>query len=70
MALWSTALPLTASCLSSLPGFKSQPGASEEVASDLRLGGGFCWVLQFPPPLPIGYSRLRKKKGTEIKIPA
>ena len=47
MAVWSKALPLTASCLSPLPGFESLPG---QVASDLGLGGGFRRVLWFPPP--------------------
>ena len=34
-AMWSKALPLTASCLSSLSGFES-PETCEKVASDLR----------------------------------
>ena len=45
MALWSKALPLTASCLSPLPGFKSQARLYEKVAGDLGLGGGFSRVL-------------------------
>ena len=53
MAIWSKALPLIASCLSHCP--VSNPiRACEKVASDLGLGGGFCWVLQFPPPLTTG----------------
>ena len=35
MAEWSKVLPLTACCLLSQPGFESQPGASEKLASDL-----------------------------------
>ena len=31
-------------------------GASEKVASDFALGGGFHPVLQFPPPLATGFS--------------
>ena len=44
MAMWSKALPLTASCLSPLFGIKSQSGACEKlkVASDLGLGTVFC----------------------------
>ena len=44
-AVWSKAPPLTARCLSPLPGFESRP---EKVASDLGLGGGFYRVLRFP----------------------
>ena len=29
-------------------------GACEKVAGDLGLGGGFCQVLQFPPPITTG----------------
>ena len=39
MAEWSQASPLTAYCLSRLPGFESC--ACEKVVSDLGLGGGF-----------------------------
>ena len=35
MAVWSKALPLTASCLLPLPGFECQARASEKVTSDL-----------------------------------
>ena len=41
MAEQSKALPLTASCLSPLPGYASRAGACEKVASDFALGGGF-----------------------------
>ena len=44
MAVWSKALPLTASCLSQLPGFKSW-WPCEKVASDLWLDGGFPLVF-------------------------
>ena len=40
VAVWSKALPLTASCLSPL-GFLFPAGACEKVASDLELGAGF-----------------------------
>ena len=40
MAVWSKALPLTASCLSPLC-VGIPPGACEKVASDLGLCGGF-----------------------------
>ena len=32
--------------------------ACKKVASDLGLGSGFRWVLQFPTPVTIGRSRL------------
>ena len=51
MALWSKALPMTAHCLSPLPGFESQ---HEKVSSDLR----FHRVLGFTPLLPAGWSQL------------
>ena len=31
-------------------------GACVKVDSDLGFGGGFCWVLQFPPPVTTGKS--------------
>ena len=43
-----------------------QVTASEKVASDLRLGGSFRNVLQFPPSLISGYS-LDGRKGDEKK---
>ena len=46
MAVWSEAPPLTASCLSPLPGFESRPG-HVKVASDLGLGGGFAGYSGF-----------------------
>ena len=53
MAVWSNALPLTAS---SLPTAQVQipARASNEVASDLGLGGGIRQVLRFPPLLTTG----------------
>ena len=50
MVKCSRVLPQTSSCLLplALPRFESLPGACEKVASDLGLGSGFCWVLQFP----------------------
>ena len=54
MAMWSKASPLTASCLSPLPGFEFQPG-HEKVATDLGLGVAcFCQVIQFPPLVTTG----------------
>ena len=44
MAVWSKALQLTASCLAPLPGFEYYLGHVR------KLGGGFRWVLRFPPP--------------------
>ena len=49
----SKALPLTASCLSPLPGFKILAGVCEKAASDLGLGGGFHRVLWFTPLLTL-----------------
>ena len=49
MAVWSNALPLTASYLSPLSGFES-PRVSEKVASDLVWGGGFRRLHRFLPP--------------------
>ena len=60
MAVWSKALPLTASCLSPLPGL-----ACEKVASDLWLGGGFLWVLCFLPPVTTGLSRRDEKRNSK-----
>ena len=40
MAVWSTALPLTANCLSPVR-VRIPSGACEKVASDMGLGGGF-----------------------------
>ena len=54
MAEWSKALPLTASCLSPCMGSNPSWGNFEEATSYLGLGGGFSWVLRFPPPLTIG----------------
>ena len=42
MAVWSKALPTTASCLSPLTVVESSAGASEKIPSDLGLGGGFA----------------------------
>ena len=47
MAVWSKALPLNASRISPL--VRIAAGASEKVASDLGLDGGFRQVLRFPP---------------------
>ena len=58
MALWSYALSLTASCLSPMPEFEYRSPVSvvacEKVSRDLWLGGHFCQVLRFPPPLTTG----------------
>ena len=56
MAVWSKALPLTASGLSPLSGFESWPGhvRCKKVASDLGLGGGFRRVLRFLLPVTTG----------------
>ena len=35
--------------VSSPAGKAYQSGVCEKVDSDLELGGGFCWVLQFAP---------------------
>ena len=51
---WSKASPLTARCLSPLPGFRIPALVGEKVACDLGLGGGFRQVLRFPPPLTTG----------------
>ena len=45
----------------------------EKVASDLELGGGFHWVLWFPPPLTTGLSQVRcnmAEKGGETSVVA
>ena len=42
-------------------------------ASDLVLGGGFCQVLKFPPPVITGWSHLTRnmaEKMTKIQIPS
>ena len=56
MVVWSKALPLTASCLSPLPGEES-PGVCEKVSKVLRLGVDFCWVLCCPPPFTTVWKR-------------
>ena len=48
MAVWSKALPLTASRV------RIVAGACEKVESDLVLGGGFRQVFRFPPPVTAG----------------
>ena len=49
MAVWSKALPLTASCLSTLSGFEFHP---EKVTSvlGLHVGVGLHWVLLIEVP--------------------
>ena len=58
MVVWSKALPLTACCLSPLPGFRNPTEACEKVVIDLGLGSIFCQVLQFPTLPTTGYSQL------------
>ena len=48
VAVWSEALSLTTH------GLESEPGANEKVTSDKGLGGGFRWVLRFPPTVTTG----------------
>ena len=67
MTMWSKAMPLTGSCLSPLPGFESH-WASEKVASDLGLGGGFRRALRFPLPVTIGQI-IAEKNDKKIIIP-
>ena len=50
-AVWSKAPPLTARCLSPLPGFRIPAWACEKVASDFELGGGFRRGTPVSPPL-------------------
>ena len=45
MAVWSSALSLTGSCLSPLPRFESQVVHVRKI-SDWRLNSGFCLILQ------------------------
>ena len=52
MAVWSKALPLTACCLSPLPGIRIPSWACEKLP--LVIGGGFRWVLRFRPPVTTG----------------
>ena len=54
MAMLSKAFPLTAGCLSTLPGIRSQAGECEKVASDLGLGCAFRRLFRFPSPLTTG----------------
>ena len=61
MTVGFMALPLTARCLSPLPGSSNLDWACEYVASDLGLGGGFCRVLRFLPLLTNAYSRISHK---------
>ena len=53
-AVWSKAPPLTARCLSPLPGFESRRGHVRELPVTWGLGGGFRRVLRFPPPHTTG----------------
>ena len=52
--VWSKALPLTASCLSPLPRFKSQPEHVRKLPVTFGLGGGFRRILLLPPPVTTG----------------
>ena len=55
MTAWYRVLPLTASCLSHLPGFKHWPGHMRKLQSlDLGIGSGFRRVLLFPSLLTTG----------------
>ena len=54
MTVWSKALPLAASCLSSLPGFEFWPGHVRKVSVTLGEAVVFRRVLQFPPPVSTG----------------
>ena len=54
MAVRSKALPLTARCISPLPGFESRHRACEKLPDYLGLGGGFRRVFHFPLPLITG----------------
>ena len=57
MAVWSKALPMTASCLSPLPGVGYHHVRNmrrENITIDLGLGGGFRQVLRFHPPVTTG----------------
>ena len=68
MVVRSKAMPLTASCLSPLPGFESWLG--KKVASDLRLGAGFSRVLQFPSPgTSHALAAIWQKKWRKNEIP-
>ena len=55
IAEWSRVLLLTAHYLSPLPDSKLGR-ACDKVASDMGLGSGFCWVLQFPQLISTGLS--------------
>ena len=43
-------------------------GACENFANDLRLGGGFRGVHQFPPPLSTGQSRIGRNMAKQLAI--
>ena len=61
MAEWSKALPLTVGNLSPLSGARNLAEAFDKVASDLSLGGRFCWVhLRFPQTFTTEKSRFSR----------
>ena len=66
MAVWSKALPLTASCLSPLSGFVSLPGHARKLPVTVRLGVGFRQVLQFPPLVSTGWSLLSHNMAEKV----
>ena len=64
MAVWCKGLPLTDCSLSPHARFASR--AYEEVTRNLGLGGGFRWVLRFPPPGQTGQSRLSRNMVEKV----
>ena len=52
MAIWTKALPMTASYLSPLSGFRSNPGYGMKLP--VGLVGGFPGVPWFPAPVITG----------------
>ena len=53
MAVWSKALPPTASSLTTVP-VRIPFGECEKDVRDLGLGSGFCRVHRFTPPVTTG----------------
>ena len=72
MAMWFQAVPLTASCLTTV-WIWTPPGACEEVASDLGLGSVSCWLSSTSYNWLVTmyqYSRKSdKKRNTKFQIP-
>ena len=70
MAEWSKkVLPLTACCLSLLPGFESRQGhVRSKVATDLGLGVIFAGSSDFLHYLQLAYSHDLAEKVTKKKL--